>query len=152
MAIWTKCQGINEKRLKTVKIVVKFPTAFSACFDLALLRFMQKTLNESTVDDFKLCHRKTVIEGRFPTRRFECIGGNDCQPREIRNDSVEAMRTALIVIKYIAVLCLPWIFPALVRVARKRRFAVIGTHLWQKLDGKVVKIEDISDLVIYRLT
>ena len=100
-----------------------------------MLVFMREALNESTVKDFKLCRFMTDDSGRFATKRYRCIDGRDCKPRDIRNSYVDAMRVILGTLKYIAVMCLPWVFPAFVTVARKRRFAVIGPHLWRKLDG-----------------
>ena len=86
--------------------------------------------------EFKLCHLTKGDEGRFPTRRYKCMDGRSCAARDIKNDYVDVMKVMLRVFKYIAFLCSPWILPFIVTVAKKKRFAVIGPHLWQKLDGR----------------
>jgi len=84
--------------------------------------------------DFKLCHLTTENGGRFPSLRYKCVDGKSCHVREIKNDYVDAMTTMLTVIKYVALVCSPWVLPLFVKVAKKKRFAVIGPHLWTRLD------------------
>ena len=111
----------------------------SECLDVNALLLIQDALrNDSRAQDLKLCHSVRDRSGRFDTRRYQCIDAQECQLREINNASMDAMQLVLGTIKYVAVLCLPWVLPYLITVSRKRRFAVIGPHLWRKLDGKEV--------------
>ena len=129
--------------LSTIQTLRTTPRIQSArtCRDLAILREIRATLSESRRDGFKLCRLVTDERVRFPTQRYKCLDGDKCRFREVDDNAyVDVMRSILRAAKYVAVLCIPWIFPAFITVARKRRFATIGKHLWQKLDGAIVRI------------
>ena len=121
-----------------LKYKINPTSSASDCLDLAILLLTQEALQEANAEDLKLCHLTNDKNGRFSTRRYKCINDRDCRVYEPRNDRVDALRTVLSVLKYIAVLCLPWLFTAYAIVANRKRFAVISPHLWRTLDGSLL--------------